>query len=68
MGALHKNQEAQNCFQMITSSYCDTLEAKEMSTGLHGAGKQHLCIKGHSMYENMVVDKRSLSQVKTEKM
>lgn len=53
----------------IIVSYCyDFREAKGMSEVLHGAGRQHLCIRCHSTHKGSVMGGGSSSRMVPETM
>lgn len=55
-------------FWMILYYRCDIPVAREMSTVWHGAGRQHLCVRSHSTYETLRMDRKSSSRVVSETM
>lgn len=61
-----RSLETGKCLQMITTYCCHVLEAKEMLTGQQGAGRQHLCVQWHRLYEDMVMDKEGSNRVVAE--
>lgn len=60
--------ETQECFTMMVLYCSDSSETKDMSAARHGADNQHPCVGYHSVFDTMVLGRKSSGPMVTVTM